>query len=258
MRTSLTRAMAGVAIATAAVAAIAGAADASSTSTPRKATTLLIVAAKTAITVGQVDTIGGVLKSHGTPLAHRIIVLDRFRDKKWQPIEEKFTGKFGGVGFVVKPAVSTGYKLVFRGGDVYAPTHSGVVVVRVNKPKTATALSIKEAETTIVKGSTDTITGGLTAESKALPNRWVWLAVCRQRQGPPVACPSHRCQGVRDVHRQARRDHHLRIALPRLPGVCRHREHHRHHHGHSPLPRPPDSWGGIWSNDLVGKGGSVW
>jgi len=67
--------MAGVAIATAAVAAIAGAANASSTSTARKATTLSIVAAKTAITVGQVDTAGGTLKSHGTPLAHRIIVL---------------------------------------------------------------------------------------------------------------------------------------------------------------------------------------
>jgi hypothetical protein len=177
MRTSLTRAIAGVAIATAAVGAIAGAANASSsTSTPRKATTLSIVAAKSAITVGQVDTIGGALKSHGTPLAHRIIILDRFRDKKWQPIEEKFTGKFGGVDFVVKPSVSTAYKLVFRGGDVYAPTHSGVVLVRVNKPKTATALSIAEPENTIVKGSTDTISGGLTADSKALPKRWVWLA----------------------------------------------------------------------------------
>ena len=176
MRTSLTRAMAGVAIVTATVAAVAGAATASSTSTPRKATTLSIVEAKTAITVGQVDTVGGALKSHGTPLAHRIIVLDRFRDKKWQPIEEKFTGKFGGVAFVVKPSVSTAYRLVFRGGDVYAPTHSGAVVVRVNKPKTATALSIKESKPAITKGSTDAITGGLTAGGKALPNRWVWLA----------------------------------------------------------------------------------
>jgi hypothetical protein len=177
MRTSLTRAIAGVAVATAAVVAVAGAANASgSTSTPRKATTLSIVAAKSAITVGQVDTIGGALKSHGTPLAHRIIVLDRFRDKKWQPIEEKFTGKFGGVSFGVKPSVSTAYKLVFRGGEVYAPTHSGVVVVRVNKPKTATALSIAESASTIVKGATDTISGTLTAESKALPKRWVWIA----------------------------------------------------------------------------------
>ena len=59
MRKSLTRAVAGVAIATAAVVAAAGVANAS-TSTPRKATTLSIVEAKTTITVGQVDTIGGV------------------------------------------------------------------------------------------------------------------------------------------------------------------------------------------------------
>jgi hypothetical protein len=177
MRTSLTRVIAGVAVVTAAVGAIAGAANASSsTSTPRKATTLSIVAAKSAITVGQVDTVGGALKSHGTPLVHRIIILDRFRDKKWQPIEEKFTGKFGRVDFVVKPSVSTAYKLVYRGAEVYAPTHSGVVLVRVNKPKTATALSITESQTTIVKGSSDAISGALTADSKTLPKRWVWLA----------------------------------------------------------------------------------
>jgi hypothetical protein len=176
MRTSLIRAIAGVAIATAAVAAVAGAANASSGNTPRKATTLSIVAAKSTITAGQADTIGGALKSHGTPLAHRIVVLDRFLGKKWRPIEEKYTGKFGGVAFVVKPQVSTGYKLFFRGGDVYAPTHSGTVLVRVNKPKTPTALTIAESATTITLGSTDKISGALTADAKALPKRWVWLA----------------------------------------------------------------------------------
>src|ERR1700737_4712604 len=99
MRTSLTKAVACVAIAAAAAAAAVGVAGAGSarTTASKATTTLSIVEAKTTITVGQVDTIGGVLKSHGTPLAHRIIILDRFAHKKWRPIEEKFTGKFGGV-----------------------------------------------------------------------------------------------------------------------------------------------------------------
>ena len=177
MRTSLTRALAAAAITTAAVVAVAGAANAS-TSAPFKETTLSIVAAKTVITVGQVDTVSGVLKSHRTPLAHRIVVLDRFWARAWRPVEEKYTGKFGGVSFVVKPQVSTAYKLIFRGGDMYDPTHSGAVVVRVKKPivKVATALSIWESMSSIVKGSTDHISGGLSADSKSLPGRWVWLA----------------------------------------------------------------------------------
>jgi hypothetical protein len=178
MRTSLRRAVAGAAIATTAVVAVAGVANASTNSAPRKATTLSIVEAKTSITVGQTDIIGGVLKSHGTKLADRVIVLDRFADKAWRPVEAKFTGKLGGVDFVVKPTVSTAYRLVFRGGSVYAPTHSGGVVVRV-KPvvvKTPTALTIAESATTIAAGATDTISGDLTADAKVVPGKFVWLA----------------------------------------------------------------------------------
>jgi hypothetical protein len=177
MRTILTRTVAGVAIATAAVVAAAGLANAS-TSVPRKATTLSIVAAKTKITVGQVDTVGGVLKSHRTPLVGRIIVLDRWDGKKWHAVEEKLTGKFGGVDFAVKPSVTTAYKLFFLGGTVYAPTHSGSVVVKVVKPvvKTATALTIAESATSITAGSTDTVSGVLTADSKDVAKSFVWLA----------------------------------------------------------------------------------
>lgn len=177
MRKSLTRAVAGVAIAAAAVVATAGLANAS-TGIARKATTLSIVAARTTITVGQVDTIGGVLKSHRIPLAHRIIMLDRFEGRKWRPIEEKYTGKFGGVDFVVKPAASTAYKLAFPGGPYYDPTHSGAVVIRVKAAvvKSPTALSISVASGSITAGATDTVSGALTADAKSLPERWVWLA----------------------------------------------------------------------------------
>lgn len=187
MRKSLTAAVAGAAIAAASVVAVAGVANASA-SAPRKATTLSIVAARTSITVGQVDTIAGVLKSHRTPLAHRVIVLDRFEARKWRPIEEKYTGKFGGVDFVVKPAVTSAYKLVWRGGSVYAPTHSGVVVVRVKKAvvKTPTALSETVGSGTITAGATDTVNGTLTADATALPERWVWLATLSGGKAHPL------------------------------------------------------------------------
>lgn len=177
MRKSLTTAVAGVAIAAASVVAVAGTASAS-TSAPRKATTLSIVEARTSITAGQTDTIAGVLKSHRTPLSHREIILDRLEGRQWRPVEAKYTGKLGGVGFVVKPAVTSAYRLVWPGGPVYAPTHSGVVVVRVKQAvvKTPTALSETVGSGTITAGATDTVNGGLTADAKALPKRWVWLA----------------------------------------------------------------------------------
>jgi hypothetical protein len=177
MRKSLTAAVAGVAIAaTTAVVAVSGVANASA-SAPRKATTLSIVTAKTSITVGQVDVVRGVLKSHGHPLPHRVIVLDRLEAKKWKPVEEKFTGKLGGVDFAIKPVVTSAYKLVWRGGPVYAPTHSAIAVVRVKKVvvKTPTALTETVSSGTITAGATDTVTGVLTADAKALPKHWVWL-----------------------------------------------------------------------------------
>ena len=77
MRTSLTRLVAGTAIAATALLAVAGTASASTATTPKKPTTLSIVAAKSKITVGQSDTISGTLASHKTPVAGRIVILDK-------------------------------------------------------------------------------------------------------------------------------------------------------------------------------------
>jgi hypothetical protein len=181
MRTSLTRAVAGVAIAATAVLAAAGAASASTT-TAKTPTTLSIVAAKNPITVGQWDTISGTLSAGTTPLPGRIVILDVYgaKSKKWKSVEAKLTGKSGTVNFAVRPLVSTYYALVYKGGHIYAGSHSGAVLVVVNPfVKVATTLSIAQSVTAPVPaGTSDTISGALTLtkSGKALPHQWVWLA----------------------------------------------------------------------------------
>jgi hypothetical protein len=182
MRTSLTRLVAGTAIAATALLAVAGTASASTTAAAKKPTTLSIVAAKSKITVGQSDTISGTLTSHRTAVAGRIVILDkRVGSGHWFAAEEKFTGKYGRVAFTVAPKVETRYELVFKGGPVYNASHSGVVTVVVVKPviKAPTTLSIAASAASITAGSTDTVGGALTItqDSKALPGQWVWLDV---------------------------------------------------------------------------------
>jgi hypothetical protein len=181
MRTSLTRLVAGTAIAATALLAVAGTASASTT-TAKTSSTLSIVAAKSTITVGQWDTISGTLASHKTPLPGRAVILDKYtaKTKKWSEVEERLTGKYGKVSFAVDPKVDTAYKLVFRGGSEHYASHSGVVWVKV-KPfvKVPTTLSVAESAQSITAGQTDTISGALTVTSshKDLAHQWVWLAV---------------------------------------------------------------------------------
>jgi hypothetical protein len=180
MRTSLTRVVASVAIAATAVLAGAGAASASTTTTERTATQLSVSAAKGSITVGQTDAIGGYLHAGKTPVAGRIVILDRWSStaKKWFAVEEKFTGKLGKVTFNVAPKSTTWFVLVFKGGSIYKPSRSAEVRVVV-KPfvKTPTTLKAWAATYSIKAGSTDTVDGFLavTKGAKALPGQWVWL-----------------------------------------------------------------------------------
>jgi hypothetical protein len=180
MRTSLTRVVASVAIAATAVLAGAGAASASTTTTERTPTQLSVSVAKGSITVGQSDTVGGYLHAGKTPVAGRIVILDKWSStaKKWYAAEEKFTGKYGKVYFGVDPKSTSWYALVFKGGSIYKPTHSAEVRIVV-KPfvKTPTTLNAWAASYSINAGSTDKFYGFLavTKGSKALPYRWVWL-----------------------------------------------------------------------------------
>jgi 5-hydroxyisourate hydrolase-like protein (transthyretin family) len=184
MRTTLTRLLAGTAVATAAVLAVAGTASAS---TPPKAPTALsITIAKGSIFIGQKDTIGGALTSAGTPVPGRIVELERWSPakNKWYAFEGEKTGSKGRVAFVEAPKTTTLYRLFFAGGPNYKASASaaGLVVVK-PFPKTKTVLSIAQTPGTSnpggsgVKRTYDTISGQLaTAKGVDLGGQWVWLA----------------------------------------------------------------------------------
>jgi hypothetical protein len=180
MRTSLTRVVASVAIAATAVLAGAGAASASTTTTGKTPTQLSVSVAKGSITVGQSDTIGGYLHAGKTPVAGRIVILDRWNSttKKWSAIEAKFSGRAGKVAFGVDPKSTTWYVLEFNGGPIYKATHSAEVRVVV-KPfvKTPTTVVAWAKTYSIKAGATDAFHGFLTVtkSDKALAYQWVWL-----------------------------------------------------------------------------------
>ena len=130
MRRSLTRTLAGVVVAAAAVLALAGPASAAPAH-PRVHTTLSIVQSRNVIKAGQKDVIGGRLAAGRQGLPHKIVLLDRWIHHRWVPVRAGLTGPHGWVSFAVWPRVTARYALVYLGNRVFAPTHSGVVTVRV-------------------------------------------------------------------------------------------------------------------------------
>ena len=138
MRTSLTRTLAGVVFAAAMVLALAGPASATP-APPRVHTTLSIVQSRNVIKAGQKDVISGRLVAGHYGLAHKFVYLDRWFSKwvlgrwqgKWVPVRVGLTGPHGWISFAVWPHVTAHYKLVYRGNQQFAPTHSGVVTVKV-------------------------------------------------------------------------------------------------------------------------------
>jgi hypothetical protein len=129
MRKSLTRTLAGVVFAAAMVLALAGPASAAPAH-PRVHTTLSIVQSRNVIKAGQRDVIAGRLMAGHYGLAHKFVYLDRWFGK-WVPVRVGLTGPHGWIAFRVWPHVTAHYKLVFRGSPNFAPTHSGVVTVKV-------------------------------------------------------------------------------------------------------------------------------
>jgi len=130
MRTSLTRTVTGAAVAAAAVLALAGPANARPLP-PRVHTTLSIVESRNVIRAGHADVISGRLASRGIGLGKRVVYLDRVAGRTLVPVRAEITGPRGGVSFTVRPGVTARYELVYLGNDVFAPTHSGVVTVKV-------------------------------------------------------------------------------------------------------------------------------
>jgi len=170
MRTSLTRAIAGTAMAAAAVLTAAGTASAATSTTPVKApTTLSVVAAKAKITVGQKDVLTGTLLTGTKPVIRQVVRLYRYNAhvKKWILTEADVTGKYGHVFFTVKPAFTSTYELVFRGSPRFAASHSGPATVLVLPVfRAPTSLAIATSASTITAGQKDVITGTLLTGTK--------------------------------------------------------------------------------------------
>src|SRR5580658_9798006 len=124
MRTSLARTV------SAAVVTLAGPANAAPVS-PRVHTTLSIVESRNVIKAGQKDVISGRLASRGIGLGEHVVYLDRIEGKLLVAVQAEVTGPHGGVSFTVRPHVTARYELVYRGNKTFAPTHSGVVTVKV-------------------------------------------------------------------------------------------------------------------------------
>jgi hypothetical protein len=133
MRTSMTRAFTGAAIAGAAVVALAGSAGATTVPAAKEHTTLSIVEQRSTITRGQKDTVSGALLADKKPAAKEIVLLDRVAGRTLVRVNVALTSKTGSVSFVVKPTVTTKYELVFQGTSKLAASHSGVVTTVVKK-----------------------------------------------------------------------------------------------------------------------------
>jgi 5-hydroxyisourate hydrolase-like protein (transthyretin family) len=178
MRISLTRAIAGTAIAAVAALTVAGTASAATNTTPAKApTTLSLTQARATIVVGQKDVLTGTLLSGKTPVVNKVVELYRYRvsDKKWVPVEVDLTGKFGHVFFGVRPATTTTYKLIFRGSAKFAASRSNLATVRVVPAKAPTTLGIAVSSGSITAGQKDLITGTLLSRGNPVAGKVVNL-----------------------------------------------------------------------------------
>ncbi|HTX25849.1 MAG TPA: hypothetical protein VME19_02390, partial [Streptosporangiaceae bacterium] len=174
MRTSLTRAAAGAAVAAATVLALAGPAHAAPVPA-RTHATLSIVELKNVIRVGQDDKVSGRLVADKAGLAGRTVYLDRVDGKTLVQVQVQITGTEGGVAFTVHPGATARYELVYKGNSVYAPTHSGIVTVKVIPALVHTTLSIVESKTHIKAGGKDVVSGRLAADKAGLAGRTVYL-----------------------------------------------------------------------------------
>jgi hypothetical protein len=141
---------------------------------------LSITASQMAIAAGQRDTISGTLRAGGSPAAHRVVVLERYNDKRqtWRPVRIKLTDKSGAVTFTVRPAMTREYEMVYRGNSTLAAAHSGTVTITVtgSVPRGPSALSVTATPTSVAAGGPAKISGVLTSGSKPLAHRIVFLS----------------------------------------------------------------------------------
>ena len=196
MRTTLTLAAAGAAIAATAMLTAVGTANAVGATT-KLPTTLTAVDSKATITPGSADLITGTLKSGSTALAGQFVYLDRLIAGKFVPVAGDRTGGAGHVFFTVKPLATSSYQLVFRGTAKYDASHSNVVNIVVVKPKAPTTLTATAAKGTVSPSQDDLITGTLKSGSKPVAGQLVILQ--RLEKGKFVAVQHDKTGGAGHV-----------------------------------------------------------
>jgi energy-converting hydrogenase Eha subunit A len=178
MRTSLTRAAAGVAVTAATVLALAGPAHAGP-APAREHTTLSIVESRSVIKEGQTAVVRGTLAHGKTGLGAETVLLDHFVGGTLVLVRSGLTGPAGGVAFTVDPSVTSRYELVFAGTTTLAPSHSGIVTLRVIAPpppvREHTTLSIVESRSVIKAGQTAVVRGTLAHAGTGLAAETVYL-----------------------------------------------------------------------------------
>ena len=141
-------------------------------------TSLSIRSVKAAIDAGGHDTIAGVLLAAGHPLAGAPVVL-RAKPAGASSFHDSAThtsGAKGAVAFVVSPARTTAYELVFRGDASDARSRSGIVTLKV-RPDTrrSTSLSIRISRVAVDPGGTAVVSGVLLGAGHPLADRRVVL-----------------------------------------------------------------------------------
>lgn len=161
MRASLTRVVAGTAVAATALLSVAGAASAATHPSAKTPTTLSIAEAKTTINPGGSDRISGALLTGTKPVAGKVVYLYDYSTsaKKWVSVAGEYTNSVGKAAFIVTPKHTTEYELVFHGNSTLAASHSGGATVLV--VRAATTLSAQEAAAVIQPGQADVISGVL-------------------------------------------------------------------------------------------------
>jgi hypothetical protein len=109
--------------------ATAGAASAAPAA-PKLATHLIVAKRKAVEHHKKVTVIASDLRSHKSGLVGKVVYLDRkVPGGKWTQVAKEVTGKRGGAVFVVNPAVTARFVVVFKGTANFAPSHSRVVTV---------------------------------------------------------------------------------------------------------------------------------
>ncbi len=177
MRTSLTRAAAGAAVAAATVLALAGPAYATPTPASARAhTTLSIVESKSVIKDGQTAVVRGRLAHGKTGEGAETVYLDHWAGKTLVLVRTGLTNASGVVAFTVEPGVTSRYELVFKGTTTLAPSHSGVVTLKVIPAvREHTTLSIVESKSVIKDGQTAVVRGTLAHGKTGLGGQTVYL-----------------------------------------------------------------------------------